>query len=220
MTDIGTEPTVSTRCQCMELFVASFLGLYFEMLVVRWLAAEVRLFSYFKNLTMMAAFMGLGVGFAIAGRRKSAWRWFSLILLLYVLIVLAVSRLAGAAIVTPESSEYLWRPAALPVAIAAPVFALIVILFFLYTMLLFVPAGQLIGGLMNGLPPLRAYMINLLGSLVGIWVFAALSYWQFPPWVWFGLGLLPVPWLLRRAGRCGPPTIVWILTRWKLPENQ
>ena len=57
-----------------EVFVASFLSLYFEMLIVRWLAAEVRLFSYFKNLTMMAAFMGLGIGFAVSKRRGNSWR--------------------------------------------------------------------------------------------------------------------------------------------------
>jgi len=57
--------------QGIELFVASFVGLYFEMMMVRWLAAEVRLFSYFKNVTMMAAFMGLGIGFALASRKRA-----------------------------------------------------------------------------------------------------------------------------------------------------
>ena len=185
----------------VSLFVASFLSLYFEMLIVRWLASEVRLFSYFKNLTMMAAFMGLGIGFAIAGRHKDYWRWFFPLLLLYVPIALAIGHLVGQAIIVPESTEYLWRPSAVPGTFSIILFVLMVVLFFLYTLFLFVPTGQLVGRLMQGLPPLRAYMINILGSLVGIWVFAALSFVQSPPWIWFGLGLLVALWFLRDSWR-------------------
>jgi hypothetical protein len=188
--------------QYAALFVASFVGLYFEMLIVRWLAAEVRLFSYFKNLTMMAAFMGLGIGFAIAKRRKDDWRWFIPLLLLYAPVVVVVSRLTGyRALVMPEGGEYVWRAADLPVALSTAVFALTVALFFLYTTLLFVPLGQLTARFMQGLPPLRAYMVNVLGSLAGIWAFVALSYLQCPPWVWFGVGLLVILWFLRHSWR-------------------
>ena len=45
--------------QMFNLILASFISLYFEMLVIRWLGSEVRLFSYFKNLIMLAAFLGL-----------------------------------------------------------------------------------------------------------------------------------------------------------------
>jgi hypothetical protein len=188
--------------QYVALLVASFVGLYFEMLIVRWLAAEVRLFAYFKNLTMMAAFMGLGVGFALARRGRDFWKWFLPILLLYVPVVLAVSQLTGfRGLIIPESGEYVWRPSAIPAAIATPLFALLVVLFFLYTMFLFVPPGQLTGRLMVGLSPLTAYMVNILGSLAGIWVFVAVSYLQLAPWLWFGLGLVVALWFLRGSRR-------------------
>jgi hypothetical protein len=190
------------RQQYAALLVASFVGLYFEMLIVRWLAAEVRLFSYFKNLTMMAAFMGLGVGFALARRGRDFWRWFVPLLLLYVPVVLIVSHLTGfRALIIPESGEYVWRASTVSAAVTTPLFALLVVLFFLYTMLLFVPPGQLTGRLMVGLPPLIAYMVNILGSLAGIWVFAAVSYLQLSPWIWFGLGLVVALWFLRRSRR-------------------
>lgn len=190
------------RRQYAELLLASFVGLYFEMLLVRWLAAEVRLFSYFKNLTMMAAFMGLGIGFALARRRRNLWQWFIPMMLLYVPVVLAVSHLTGfTGLIIPESGEYVWRPAAIPAAISTPLFALMVVLFFVYTVVLFVPPGQLTGRLMVGLPPLSAYMVNILGSLAGIWAFAAVSYLQVPPWIWFGLGLVVTLWFLRGSRR-------------------
>jgi len=40
-----------------ELFLVSFLALYLELVAIRWLASEVRVFAYFKNLPLMAAFM-------------------------------------------------------------------------------------------------------------------------------------------------------------------
>jgi len=51
------------------LLLISALSLYLELAVVRWIAGEVRLFSYFKNLTLLAAFLGLGMGFGVARRR-------------------------------------------------------------------------------------------------------------------------------------------------------
>ena len=190
-------PTPST--QRLDLFVASLLGLFFEVLVVRWLASEIRLFSFFKNLTLLAAFLGLGIGFAVARNRNDFLRLFSPFLSLYVALVLVIGRLVGRGLLVPESSEYLWRPSPLPTTMTTMLFILIVALFFLYTLLLFVPLGQLTGRLMIGLRPLSAYMINVLGSLTGIWVFAAISYFCLPPWAWFSLGLAFLAWIHRHS---------------------
>jgi len=53
---------------------------------------------------------------------------------------------------------------------------------------LFVPFGQLLGQLLaESERPLRAYTINILGSLVGILLFTLLSFVSLPPLVWFVL---------------------------------
>jgi hypothetical protein len=78
---------------------------------------------------------------------------------------------------------------------------MIVVFFFVYTMLVFVPPGQLVARLMTGLPPLGAYTANVVGSLVGTWAFAAISYLRFPPWLWFGAGLVLSLWFLRNRWR-------------------
>lgn len=201
------------RRQYLDLFVASLIGLYFEMLIVRWLAAEVRLFSYFKNLTMMAAFMGLGVGFALAKGRRDYVRWLAPLLLVYVGIVLVVSHLTGfRGVVIPESGEFVWKTAVLPTVIATPVFALTVILFFVYTMVLLLPLGQLMARLMDGLPPISAYIANILGSLAGIWAFSGVSYLHLPPWVWFGLGLSALLWFSYRPRRALVVSVVFSAT--------
>jgi hypothetical protein len=40
---------------------------------------------------------------------------------------------------------------------------------------------------LSGRPPLRAYVINLLGSLTGVAAFALVSWLELPPSVWFGV---------------------------------
>ena len=48
------------------LFLASFLALYFELVVIRYLSTEIRVFAYFKNLPLISSFLGLGLGMARA----------------------------------------------------------------------------------------------------------------------------------------------------------
>src|SRR5580693_5958087 len=45
-----------------QLFLASFLSLYFEVFVIRYLTSEVRVFANLKNLLLIASFFGIGLG--------------------------------------------------------------------------------------------------------------------------------------------------------------
>src|SRR6201997_364433 len=44
------------------LFLVSFASLYLEILLIRWIGTEVRLFAYIQNLTLIACFLGFGLG--------------------------------------------------------------------------------------------------------------------------------------------------------------
>ena len=50
------------RRQIIELFLISFLGLYLEMLVIRWLSANVRIMAYYTNIVLITSFLGLSIG--------------------------------------------------------------------------------------------------------------------------------------------------------------
>ncbi|HEX7232621.1 MAG TPA: hypothetical protein VF452_19690, partial [Candidatus Binatia bacterium] len=50
------------RREHFELFLISFIALFLELVIIRWLSTEIRIFAYFKNLPLMAAFMGFGIG--------------------------------------------------------------------------------------------------------------------------------------------------------------
>jgi hypothetical protein len=48
--------------QLGRLVVLSALILFLEMLLIRWIGTEVRIFAYLQNGVLVAAFLGLGLG--------------------------------------------------------------------------------------------------------------------------------------------------------------
>src|SRR6266849_2196147 len=53
--DLGTSSSAG-------LILASVLGLYLELLLIRWISSEIRIFAYFKNFVLIACFLGFGLG--------------------------------------------------------------------------------------------------------------------------------------------------------------
>ena len=56
-----------------QLILASFLTLFAELALIRWIGTEVRIFAYVKNLALLLCFLGFGMGCALA-RRPVRWR--------------------------------------------------------------------------------------------------------------------------------------------------
>ena len=50
----------------MTLFLASFLVLFLEIALIRWMPAYVRLLAYFSNFILLATFLGGGLGCLLA----------------------------------------------------------------------------------------------------------------------------------------------------------
>ena len=49
--------------RALRLFLVSFLVLFLQVALIRWMPAYVRLLAYFSNFILLAAFLGIGVGF-------------------------------------------------------------------------------------------------------------------------------------------------------------
>jgi hypothetical protein len=45
-----------------NLALVSMLGLFLELLLIRWISSEIRIFAYFKNFVLIACFLGFGLG--------------------------------------------------------------------------------------------------------------------------------------------------------------
>jgi spermidine synthase len=176
------------------LFLVSSLGLFLELAVVRWISGEVRLMAYFKNLPLLAAFLGLSIGYALVGKGRDYKQAFAPLLGLFVVLVLVVGRFSSPGVLAYPGAgdEFLWGSVSYAYWLSLALFLGIVLIFFLCTVFLFIPLGQATGEEMARHAPVPAYIINILASLAGVWMFSFLSYLQSPPLVWFGLGLLGV----------------------------
>src|SRR5207244_10222207 len=53
----------------MQLFFWSLLSLFLELLMIRWISSEIRIFAYFKNFVLIACFLGFGLGCYLSRRR-------------------------------------------------------------------------------------------------------------------------------------------------------
>src|SRR5882724_524288 len=96
--DIGRMPAASATTERMtvgqlrlQLFMTSFVILFFELACIRWVPAHVRLLSYFMNFILLAAFLGIGVGI-LAGRRERLWLPPFPVMLLLLVLVIAFNR--------------------------------------------------------------------------------------------------------------------------------
>ena len=166
----------------MALFLSSFLVLFLETALIRWMPAYVRLLAYFSNFILLASFLGIGIGCLLAARRRNLFVWFPLIQLA---VIVAVDRLRLEVALPSTSTIYFSSGTTAPVV---PVESTLLLpLLFVSVAVLFVSVAHRMGRDLSGRPPLRAYVINLLGSLTGVAAFALVSWLELPPSVWFGV---------------------------------
>jgi hypothetical protein len=178
-----TSPSAS-RSAALRLIAYSLLILFFELAFIRYTAAYVRVFGFYCNFVLIAAFLGMGVGLL---RADAAARLQWLAVPASLLVVGAVLYLSQAVIAVPQGpAEHFWTAFDIAGGKRVPLFWAVVALFTVCTVF-FVPLGALMGAEFRALPGLRAYSLDIAGSLLGIAAFGALSAARQPPAVWFAL---------------------------------
>ncbi len=175
-----------------RLALVSLVSLFVEMLMIRWVSSEIRIFAYFKNFVLVACFLGFGLGCYLCRRRVQLSALLSPLLLLTFILkapIAAVQRciddlpqLLGASV-----EVHTWGVPAVPASWGGMVLALIfVVPLFALIATAFIPFGQLVGWYLENAPKgVTAYSVNVLASLAGIAGFTLLCFLSQPPWVWF-----------------------------------
>ena len=175
----------------VELFAISFVVLFQELTLIRWLPGQVRVLAYFPNLILLGAFLGLGLGCLRSARRSLLW-WWPLSLLVLVVAGWSMSRVAF----TQNSvTEHLWL-LYYDLGDQAPVLGdvrLPIIVCFLLSTVSFVPLGQMLAERLQEFrarsSALWGYSCDILGSLVGVAAFAFIGFARTPPPLWFAVFL-------------------------------
>ena len=162
----------------MRLFLTSATLLFVELFLIRWVPSNVVYFGFFTNLILIASFLGIGLGI-ILGRRNAGPRLAPFPLLFFVVIKLISA--AQLNVTVAASNDVLLGGSVEPgieanIGMLMGVFALVVAAMAALALPL--------GGLLKSMPPLRAYAIDITGSLAGIAVFTAMSFAGVGPTGW------------------------------------
>jgi SAM-dependent methyltransferase len=163
-------------------FLASFLVLLLEIALIRWMPAYIRLLSYFSNFILLASFLGIGLGCLLAPARARLFQWFPLV---QAIVIGAVYFFRLEVAVPTSGSIYFSSGTAAKVVVVES--TMLLPLLFVIVAALFTVLAQRMGREMAQLPPLRAYTVNLAGSLGGVVALGVISWLELPPAVWFGI---------------------------------
>ena len=161
-----------------RLVALSFLMLFSELALIRWLGANIFYLSYFSNFVLLGSFLGFGVGFLWAGRSKQSIYPVAPLLLgalmayVYVFDVpldVAMRDVIFFQSITPSS--------ALPREV-------VLALLFVSVAAVMAAIGDGVARTFGRFQPLDAYKWDLIGSVLGIATFSTLSFLGAQPLVW------------------------------------
>lgn len=166
----------------LRLFGLSFLMLFTELALIRWIPANVRLVGFFSNLILIASFLGMGIGFLLAKSKMNLL--YSFPLCLFIIVALSIYFRFQVNITSPDIIFF--KPISENLGVGDPPEILLPIIFFL-TSIVFIPLAQAAGKLFTKFPPLTAYTIDILGSMSGIIFFSLLASFSSPSYIWFAV---------------------------------
>jgi spermidine synthase len=203
-----------------ELFLISLIILFLELACIRWFPAHVLFLTFFTNTVLLACFLGMSVGCLAASRKWNFLNWTPFLLVAAMTGAHAVEHLRTQVeklvsvgnVVTPQlvffGTEYVAPDPArffIPVEVLGG-------FFFLILALALVGPGQELGRAFNRVPNrVQAYSLNILGSMVGIVLFAACSWWNVTPVWWFLPVVSGVGYFLVVGSSARRPLVRWIL---------
>jgi hypothetical protein len=174
----------------VRLVLVSATVLFTELLLIRWIPANIRYVGFFPNFLLISSFLGIGIGIML-GRRFRELPVSPFAIGLFAVVVLVANVQLNVQL--KSGSELVFGIAAN--SGAADVNFVVLPLVIVMTTLLMAAIALPLGPLLRAMPPLRAYGFDIAGSLVGIALFTALSAAGTPPTVWFavlGIGLFAV----------------------------
>lgn len=177
-----------------DLFLISFLTLFGEIAFIRYIPSNIYLLSFYKNAVLLAVFLGLGTGFMMSREKRNFAQYLPLASLVLICIVIYFNDYLRIDLDYASKDESIWPEFwANRRAAGVPIFG-VLIFFYLYIALYFVPFGQETIRAMRSFTPLKAYSINIGGSLAGIVAISVLGWLWTTPLLWFAILLGPLLW--------------------------
>ena len=205
----------------VRLFLTATSLLFVELLLIRWIPANVIYVGYFRNFLLMASFLGIGVGI-LWGRDPKRVPLSPFGPLLLGLVILVTQFQVSIELTSPDEIFF-----GLSESKGADINFLVLPGLVLIATMIMAGLAVPLGGLLRSMPPLRAYSVDIAGSMTGIALFTVLSATGTPPIVWFTVvavlvGLLGVGAGLTRGSivTAGSIAAVLVLVALRTPAGQ
>ena len=163
----------------VRLFLTSLAILFVELMLIRWIPANVKYIGFFSNFLLIASFLGIGLGILLGRRGWNPPRMPFALLLLVVAIIVVGFQLN----VQVRSSDEIFF--GLAESGAADLNFLVLPLIVGLVVALLATLALPLGPLLKSMRPLKAYAIDIVGSMTGIAAFTLLSASGTPPFIWF-----------------------------------
>ncbi len=163
-----------------RLWLTSTTLLFVELMLIRWVPAEIRYIGFFSNFLLMASFLGIGLGILL-GRKGARFSLVAFPLLLIVVVGLVTQNQLN---VDVKSQDELFFGLAEHTADTNPTILILAVV--LVTAVMAALAMPL-GPLLRSMPPLKAYAIDIIGSMSGIAIFGLMSALGTSPVIWFAV---------------------------------
>ncbi|HUZ53224.1 MAG TPA: spermidine synthase [Streptosporangiaceae bacterium] len=161
----------------LRLALLSFLMLFVELALIRWLGANIVYLSYYSNFVLLGSFLGIGIGFLRARSRINLFPWTPVALALLTAFVLRfpvqISHTSGTQLIFFGAL----KTTGLPTWLMLPVI-------FLAVAAVMTMIGEGVARTFVQFKPLDAYRLDILGSIVGIAAFSTLSFFNAKPLAW------------------------------------
>ncbi len=166
----------------VRVSLISFILLFLELLFIRLVGTEIRIFAYVSNLVLLTVFIGSSAGIFIKRRLSLESSVVCMTLLTGGIAFHVFSDITT--LVAPFSDSFIWysNTTATMVQITWGI-TQILFLFFVIS-LVFAPIGQYLGEVLSGNKhPVIFYSMNLIFSVIGMWVFYLFSFVNISPYV-------------------------------------
>jgi SAM-dependent methyltransferase len=182
---------MSPRALRIRLIVLTFLMLFVELALIRWLGGNVLYLSYFSNIVLLGSFLGVGLGFLWASRSSFGLLRFGPLalgaLVLFVHFIPVTLTAVGSDLIFFGSEL---KPNGPPRELVLPAI-------FIVVSIVLACIGDGIARTFKELKNLEAYQFDLIGSIVGVVIFTLLAFLGAEPIVWGTVSAVVFVWAIR-----------------------
>jgi SAM-dependent methyltransferase len=207
----------------VRLFLTSFAILYVELLLIRWIPANVQYIGFFANFLLIASFLGIGLGILL-GRRGANPRLSPFALLLAAVVAIVTSLQLNIQVASTDEIFF-----GLAESDAADLNFLVLPLVVGLVVAVLAALALPLGPLLKSMWPLKAYAIDIIGSMSGIAAFAILSALGTDPVIWFTvtavlvglveLGRNQLRWAIGNMGLLAAIVVLVGAQLWTMPDE-